>query len=498
MSCSDDFSPNFFDHLLAQRIQPNGGGCLGLALAATFREGHTAISLEKNEVYEGAMCAKIREELDRGVYDKTQIVVDYPYVALPYAYALEKRLAAQLIRLRSQAPTIPLIPVTGALTAEQASAIQIASKSVLCAITGGPGTGKTYTAGMLVRGLVGPVRLGLTAPTGRAVQALDASIRRAIGQNSPLIIEAKTIHSLIRDQEQTLLPYHMLLIDECSMIDSFLLAELFKRIHSGTRVLMLGDPGQLAAVGPGQPFFDIIESAAVSHVSLNICQRAEASAIIELAGLVRDGSSLDLTEWLKTRTGQETAVQWLPCSTPEEEGYVEQQIRRLVFEPWRNSSGSLQDLRKAIVVTPKKWGRWGTEAINSRGPKSAYSPLVVSKNDHHLGIMNGDLGVKDGQLVHFEQGTIPYVLCPHTEPAYAITVHKSQGSEFDTVVVFVPKQTAIDQRLLYTAVTRARKRLVLVGSLHDIALGLTRKGQRVSLLPKFISEIARAQQGAVG
>jgi exodeoxyribonuclease V alpha subunit len=180
---------------------------------------------------------------------------------------------------------------------------------------------------------------------------------------------------------------------------------------------------------------------------------------------------------------------------------VEATIDREVVEPWKKGI-SLDDarmyLRKTALLTPCRKGYWGTDSMNARAFQRhmAFVPVVSTKNSYQLGVMNGDVGVLERcspfDQIHFQHCTVPEVLLPRCEKAFAMTVHKSQGGEFGTVVIIIPPGILVDRRLLYTAVTRAKERLLLVGQRSDLMNAIGRKQERVSMLQFRLSHAVKS------
>lgn len=253
------------DLLIAKRIQPQGGW-LGLFIARSFRKGFLSVSCSQEgihpdvstifaddagnllpQVSSTTIAKAIQDEVTTKSY--SNLFSDPPNFGLPFAQALREQVLLEIGRLTSAAPFLPIPPCTELLehlTDQQCAAIRTVSTHAVSIITGGPGTGKTFTAGVWLRHAAScfpRLRVALCAPTGRAVQALQASILRACGTPN-FLLDAKTIHSFIHASNRVL-PYHIVIVDECSMIDAGLFLNLLRRLHSGVRLIMLGDPDQL-------------------------------------------------------------------------------------------------------------------------------------------------------------------------------------------------------------------------------------------------------------
>lgn len=521
-----------FDMMLSRKIQKKTSSWLGIYVSRAFRQGHMAVTIgdqklfptvERVFVEDGvssleardaeAITQNIRAELAAGSFGSDQLIVEGQSIALPRAHAVEDQLARHMVRLVTCAPFVQVQSsfFDESLNSAQRAAVDGAMKTAVCLITGGPGTGKTYTAGVFLKSLlcqviVKPLRVALLAPTGRAVQNLENSIRRMVEDDGSLVVEAKTIHSVVASSK-SYLPYHLVIIDECSMIDSDMMVQLLQRLHSGTRVMMLGDPDQLPSIDPGQPFFDFLkvanEGKKICHYSLTECRRTASQELLELSSLVRSGDGDRFSEWFGSK--DEGDVRCVACVTQEDWQRAETIIENEIVLPWgqeRSLHDSLDQLRKATLLTTGRRGPLGTETINARACKNQgiFSPVLCVKNSYQLGVMNGDIGIHErhGDLIHFHHCSVPAVLCPRVERAYAMTVHKSQGSEFDTVVVVVPPGALFDRRLIYTAMTRAKRRVVLIGQRKDFLQAMGHCDERMSTLARRLRTALDDEYGIRG
>jgi len=466
------------DHMVAREIFPTGSCWLGLWVAKAFRQGNLSVSLDAisdslASVFVDDYARPAQEhqlkEIEKSVLDELEcvdanrLIITDSSVALPYAHGLEQRLKAHAERLLSAKAALDAGALSGeAVNTDQLRAVEKALEHTLCLITGGPGTGKTYTAGTWLRSVAGAsyIRAALVAPTGRAVQALESSIRRFVPES--VSVDAHTIHRAVL--RSSILPYHVLIIDECSMIDSALLLQLFERVHEGTRVLMLGDANQLPPIEPGAPFIELLQT--MPSASLNICQRTQAPTLLALADRVR--SRQKIGAWLEQQMPAQDVVCY-NCTGAADWERARQAVEQYVVGPWKENS-SLDSLRQAIVLSPVRRGPWGSDTINASVVTGRFEPVVICKNAPHLELTNGELGLHDRacQQIHFPHAVIPSVVCPVFERAYAMSVHKSQGSEFDTVVFVLPPGSLVDWRLIYTAVTRAKKKLILIADFDHL------------------------------
>jgi len=380
----------------------------------------------------------------------------------------------------------------------QREAVFLAAESEVMVLTGGPGTGKTTA----IRGILAlfdslGLRTVLCAPTGRAAKRISELTGR----------EASTIHRLLeagynietdsitfsRDEGDPL-EADAVILDEASMVDIILMASLLKAMRTGCRLVMVGDADQLPSVGPGNVFSDIIRSNAVNTICLTeIFRQAGESAIIINAHLINDGKIPDWTAnkgdfFFMQRSTRErvtdTVVELCAERLPKNMGIDPSQIQ--VLSPTRQSETGTINLNKRLqaAVNPpgpdKKEKQYG-EFIYREGDR-----VMQIRNNYDIiwktadgfaggtGIFNGDTGrivsidrQTETMTVDFEgRMTIyPFELLYDLEPAFAMTVHKAQGSEYRAVILCaMPGASSLMTRgVLYTAVTRARELLIIVG-----------------------------------
>ncbi|MBD5161141.1 MAG: ATP-dependent RecD-like DNA helicase [Oscillibacter sp.] len=385
----------------------------------------------------------------------------------------------------------------------QRRAVELAAKQGVVLLTGGPGTGKTTS----VRGIVAMLdRMGCTtlllAPTGRAAKRLGELCSR----------EAQTIHRCLgmtwkedtgelsfQKNEKEPLQAEAVIVDEMSMVDLPLMAALLAAIRDDCRLIMVGDPDQLPSVGPGNVFSDLIRSGRAEMVSLTeIFRQAQASAIIRAAHAVNRGQLPELRNtsasdffFMRRRdplTAVDLVVELCKKRLPDNMGVESGQIQ--VLCPTRKGEWGTASLNKALqkALNPpapeKRQKAWGEQVFRTGDRvmqiRNNYDVLWL-RNDGVTGsgIFNGDVGVVEeidpaGELltIRFDDRTATYTadMLGELELAYAVTVHKSQGSEYRAVVlVALPAAPALMVRgVLYTGITRARELLVVVGD--DAAL----------------------------
>ncbi len=427
-------------------------------------------------------------------------------VYLRHFYALEVEIARRLFDLAShpgadlRGKVEKLLPTLESaaklqLSPEQRQAAVDACANKVFVITGGPGTGKTTITRMVVAALDKlALKVKLAAPTGRAAKRLA----EATG------MPAATLHRLLQSApdgsfavcEENKLKTDVLLVDEASMLDARLCAHMLRALPWTSRLILVGDADQLPSVGPGNILSDILGSQAVGNARLTrIYRQARQSLIVVNAHRINQG------QLPQTASGPapEADFFWVEQDDP---ALVRDMITGLVCERIPRAYG-LDAMRDVQVLSPMHKGEAGTQALNEAlrerlnptGPEVARGlvrfrlgdRVLQTKNDYEKDVFNGDLGhiedvdMEEGEvLVSFDGRTVAYDRTELDElaPAYAISIHKSQGSEYPAVVVPILTQhyVMLRRNLIYTALTRARRLAILIGSRRAMLLGLRNAG----------------------
>ena len=448
----------------------------------------------------------IRTALDLELADGTVTasrVGDKPCVFLAGLYRAERNIADRLLQLRNGKLPWPWIDPdkaipwieqrSGLVLAEsQRSAVALALTSKVLVITGGPGVGKTTLVNAILRILSAKgAKLLLCAPTGRAAKRMT----EATG------FEAKTIHRLLevdaktggfRRGDDNPLDCDFLVLDEASMVDVMLMHALMKAVPDKAALLIVGDIDQLPSVGPGQVLADIISSGALPVVRLTeVFRQAAQSRIISSAHRINQGFIPDLSS-----PGSESDFYFVQADDPET---AVVRIIELVKTRIPKRFG-LEPVRDIQVLCPMNRGGVGARSLNielqaalnpagerkverfgwtfARGDK-----VMQIENDYAKEVYNGDIGyiedvdLDDGELtVSFDGRSVTYGFgeLDTLVPAYAATIHKSQGSEYPAVVIPVMTQhyAMLQRNLLYTGVTRGKKLVVLVGQKKAVAIAV--------------------------
>jgi exodeoxyribonuclease V alpha subunit len=426
-----------------------------------------------------------------------------PCSSLPALYQAETESAAMLAELaRSPARSFALDVgaaiaafenVTGLdLARQQRQAVEAALRDRCVVITGGPGVGKTTIVKAIVHlARLGHRRVALAAPTGRAAKRLG----EATGA------EAMTIHRLLeyapheggfqRGREEPL-EADVLVVDEASMVDAVLFHAVLSALPPGAQLVLVGDVDQLPSVGAGQVLADVIESGAATVIRLTeIFRQAAASKIVVSAHKINHGELPDIDR------GSDTTSDFYFISREEPEA-ARSTIVELVAERIPARFG-FDPVTEVQVLTPMHRGELGTAAVN-RALQERLNPtgaelvrgertfrrgdkVMQLRNDYDKNVFNGDIGVIqsldvdagrisvdfDGRGATYERNELDQLV-----HAYAVSVHKSQGSEYPAVVLSLDTQhfMMLQRSLLYTAVTRGKKLVVIVGSRRAIGLAV--------------------------
>jgi exodeoxyribonuclease V alpha subunit len=419
---------------------------------------------------------------------------------------------------------------------EQRAAARVALTHATTVLTGGPGTGKTTTVAALLAlcaeqaqlASEPPVRIALAAPTGKAAarlqQAVEAEVAKLpAGDQARLAgVRAVTLHRLLgprpdtssrfRHHRDNRLPHDVVVVDETSMVSLTMMARLLEAVRPGSRLILVGDPFQLASVEAGAVLADLVDAvqgATKVGVASLITSHRFGETIGALAEAVRRGDADEAVALLEAGGDHVRLVQG--------DGSVAD-VRALVaphaLEVLRAAEGGdaaraleLLDAQRLICAHregPYGVRHWNTQVERWLGEETgepiwstwyAGRPLLVTANDYGLGIYNGDVGVAvrppaasnaralraavDGSAGRLDLATSRLA---QVETMHALTIHKSQGGQADEVIVILPppESRLLTRELFYTAITRAKERVVVVGSPDDVRAAIGRRAARAT------------------
>ena len=436
----------------------------------------------------------------------------------------------------------------------------------ICVISGGPGTGKTFTVTKILSLLIEQskgkkLNIFLSAPTGKAVAKLSESIRKVKStlDCSDVVIgsipeDAFTIHRMLKPiqgspyffyNSENPLPADVVVVDEASMVDLALMSKLLQAVPPNARVILLGDREQLASVEAGSVLGDICARGQAHRFSKGFCDRIEQvtgeafeipakqhrnkpglydaivyleksyrfaadSKIGKLSQMITRGNVTETMRLLKDSDGD--GIKWKEIDSPQSlftalaksivEGYTE-------YLEIKDPETAFEHFNRFIILCAVNFGPFGVDAVNRLAesvlnqqglinPESQWysgRPVLITRNDYNLGLYNGDIGITlrspdpgSNELYVFfsgASGTLrrfsPHRLPAH-ETAYAMTVHKSQGSEFEHVLFVLPGRDypVLTRELLYTGITRAKKSVSIWGTESVLRTSVSKRIERTS------------------
>ena len=503
-----------------EKIGLNGNACVLYDNLLKYEQD--LLNVDINNIEDTIINMKAKEEL---VLEERENGQEWVY-SKPF-YEAEKNIAEKIIGLRN-AENVKVIKtlkkdldgieknIDIKLSEKQKEAIESINENNVCIITGGPGTGKTTIIKAIIelykKHGMKPV---LCAPTGRAAKRMTETTGE----------EAKTLHRLLEiagmsdDTDNfntnllvTPIDGDIIIVDEASMLDMFLMNYLVKAIYKGTKLVLVGDIDQLPSVGPGSVLKDLIDSEQIHTIRLNqIFRQAAKSKIIVNAHRVNEGKNFIEKKNKNTKLDEEN-IELL-----DDFFYInevnQEKIQQTVISLCKGrlkTYGDYDFLSNIQIITPTKKGKLGTKELNILVQKEL-NPLEEEKNEKEFGdikfreqdrvmqtknnynilwekeydeefkkelgngIFNGELGIieninkenktikvkfDDGKIATYDNADLEQL-----EHAYAITVHKSQGSEFDVVILVVSQSAPmlLTRNLIYTAMTRAKKLLIVIG-----------------------------------
>lgn len=411
---------------------------------------------------------------------------------------------------------------------EQRAAAEVALSQGLTVLTGGPGTGKTTTVARLLALLAGGTRLriALAAPTGKAAARLQEAVQLEVDKLSAADrsalegLQATTLHRLLGSRPDTSarfrhnranrLPHDVIVVDETSMVSLTLMARLLEAVRPEARLILVGDPDQLASVEAGAVLADLVDGLGGARIAELKTSHRFGESIGALASAIRVGDADTAVDVLR---GGDDHIEWVDTDEPAEH-------LRKVLVPWAvalrqaailgDDSAGLATLNEHRLLCAHRRGPYGVRYWNHQVERwlaertgepiwsdwYAGRPVLVTANDYGLGLYNGDTGVtvqRDGVLRAVIAGTSRVEFATSrladVETMHAMTIHKSQGSQADEVTVLLPPEDSrlLTRELFYTAVTRAKSRVRVVGPEASVRTAIERRAVRASGLAQRLA-----------
>ncbi|WP_218004476.1 SF1B family DNA helicase RecD2 [Microtetraspora niveoalba] len=472
---------------------------------AAGRDGHCFLAM-RALVTRAVELTEQDEDLVRAMVDALAgellvVVEDGPAGPVVYAkglHARETRLAAELGRLWRARSTLPMrrYEEDRALDDDQRAAVTMALTSTVSVLTGGPGSGKSHTVRVIaatVRAMGGSVTLA--APTGKAAKRLSELTG----------LPAMTIHRMLAHEpdpetlfDETPAAADLIVIDEASMLDLHLAVRLCSAVPSGSHLLLVGDRDQLPSIGPGSVLADLLRVEEIPRVSLaRVYRQADGSGIVEAARRIRSGEppyvpgggGFWFEELDDPAAVADRVVHLATEAIPRKQGVDPGRVQ--VLCPMRRGATGTVELGRRLQErlnppSPDKAEHWSGASVFRVGDR-----VMPIRNDYDKGVFNGETGtvtavhaedravevrIDDGDLVSYGFDELDDLT-----HAYAVSVHRAQGSEYPFVVAPLVAESGgimLRRRLLYTLVTRARSWVVLVGPRDALELAVQRLGHR--------------------
>ncbi|NUF36161.1 exodeoxyribonuclease V subunit alpha [Acinetobacter lactucae] len=535
-------------------------------------QGDSCIDISSEQI---AALGQLVISADQATSKVAPCVYDEQGLALYRYWHLEQRLAEQICRLKQQL----IQPVSCDdyldLLADphQQAALQMVARQSLSIITGGPGTGKTYTLARIIAVLsqaIPNIRVAMAAPTGKAAQRMQEALQNSF--NDPKLLESglvseelrnqgtQTIHRLLgighsqtpRFHQKQPIPYDVIVVDEASMLDLNLATLLFEAVPESCRIILLGDANQLASVDVGAVLADLqqIQALADNRVQLQTSRRfAEGALIGQVAKFIQAQThqqnhvevlqrfEVDIVQvselkpvLLQTDMPDVVQLEYLPEGNQLDldsyyqklmlgfQGYV-QTLKNYLKE--ERSIEQVQNVVKAFddyrILTAVRHGPFGLQQLNQYAQRWLQQqlsivtvggwyvgrPVMMTYNDYQLGISNGDIGLCFEHRTQPQQFEVYFPslnkwvaanrLPKSIQSAFALTIHKSQGSEFTHTAVVLDQaaKNLLSQELIYTAITRAKKVVSLLVHPEALLQSFTVRTTRKSGLVQKVNRLVR-------
>jgi len=428
------------------------------------------------------------------------------------------------------------------LSNQQLAATRHACEHRLTILTGGPGTGKTFTLArilaLFVESGVSDGAIRLAAPTGKAADRMKQAISDSImtlpdaGRSHWPTLQgiadaSTTLHRLLgyhpdsgkcRYHQGRPLRCEVLIVDECSMVDLLLWHALFDALPEASRVILIGDPNQLESIGQGNVFTEIARIAGDSSSRLggSLVHLSEARRFRDRPGILAFANALetgdaDAAVWVLENSDPDSGLAWTPLdsgSLTVEDGFPASVLQALGEVAFANTpQDALEAMQHICILTAQRQYFVGALAVSellenffrSQAREQVNQPVIINRNDSETGLRNGSIGVihtnGDGQRlawfrdVRGELKAYSLASLPEFSPAWAITIHRSQGSEYREVLVILPREDSplATRELLYTAITRAKSQVTVAGDLDVVRKAVSTRSDRITLVADYLA-----------
>ncbi|OBF33011.1 exodeoxyribonuclease V subunit alpha [Mycobacterium sp. ACS1612] len=534
LAINDVFEPA--DVHVAQRLtalakEPDERVTLAVAyLVRALRGGSVCVDLKSDEMADLAEAVRVSPLLA----DPPILRLNGDLLYLDRYWLEEQQVCDDILAMVTPRPAQPTPDIDRLFPAgfeEQQAAAELALSQGLTVLTGGPGTGKTTTVARLLALLASGkrLRIALAAPTGKAAARLQEAVQLEVGklsssdQQALSGLHATTLHRLLGSRPDTSarfrhhrgnrLPHDVIVVDETSMVSLTMMARLLEAVRPDSRLLLVGDPDQLASVEAGAVLADLVDGLGEAQIAALKTSHRFGESIGALASAIRDGDADAAIEVL--RAGGEH-IEWVETDDPRDK-------LRKVLVPHAvalRTAAILGDQKAALEVLDEHrllcahrrgpfgvayWNRqverWLTEETGEPIWSAWYAgrPVLVTANDYGLGLYNGDTGVTvvRDELLRAVIGDASFATSrlADVETMHAMTIHKSQGSQADEVTVLLPQEDSrlLTRELFYTAVTRAKRRVRVVGAEAAVRTAIERRAVRASGLAQRLRAVRRSR-----
>ena len=425
----------------------------------------------------------------------------------------------------------------------QIKAVEVALRQRLTLVTGGPGTGKTHTLvrilTMLIEEGISVSKIHLAAPTGKAadrmkkavgesIEKLPDDYQKRIEDLKAVAKRSATLHSLLGYNPSTgnckyndthPLPCEVLIVDECSMVDVLLWRALLKAIPEKARLILVGDPNQLESVGQGNVLAELVRVARnckspIHDIWVHLTEARRFKDRPGIQALAKALENLDADKAVKLLseakgTSAPSGIAWLeiPGTSLNWSGFPHSIQNALTsVANAETPKEALDALGRICILTAQREYFVGSKAMSesiekhfektAEGLKRPNQPIIINQNDPETGLRNGSVGIictdsQGGRKAWFPgfKGAsalqeFSVAQLPNYSPAWALTIHRSQGSEFDEVLVVLPRQESpmTTRELIYTAITRARKTVFIAGDLESVRKAASNPSSRITMV----------------